>query len=314
MVLSLAFIISFIAAAVFLLVSILVFSQVVEAMEFTLPAVTTFTTQTIIPATFGFNTTCGGSAPTGFQCSPPTIKRFLTTSNSASTCPSGTTGSDGFTNQFKAANGTNGICSAPTFTYDITEIPNSADILSILFRITVNEVMSSGENSEIFEVTKDPATMTDAEGADTVFKRGGASDFSGTTYLDNDDFSTATGTGKIRTLSTTAETDLETALSGGQNFLTYAFNYEDSPNRHSTAKTVRYGNVPPSFPFDNPLVQINYTTTQININVIPFTAEEQRELDTFTNAQNIGFTVIGILPITLFFALFAILSPRLEWQ
>jgi len=43
-----------------------------------------------------------------------------------------------------------------------------------------------------------------------------------------------------------------------------------------------------------------------------FTPSEQQEIDTFNNAQAIGFTVIGIFPIALFFALFSIFSGRIE--
>lgn len=43
-----------------------------------------------------------------------------------------------------------------------------------------------------------------------------------------------------------------------------------------------------------------------------FTPSEQSQIDTFTNAQAIGFTVIGILPVVLFFALFSIFSGRFE--
>lgn len=43
-----------------------------------------------------------------------------------------------------------------------------------------------------------------------------------------------------------------------------------------------------------------------------FTSTEQSQLDTFENAQAIGFTVIGILPVALFFALFSIFSGRFE--
>ncbi len=42
------------------------------------------------------------------------------------------------------------------------------------------------------------------------------------------------------------------------------------------------------------------------------TPSQQQEIDTFNNAKNIGFTVIGILPVALFFALFAIFSGRIE--
>lgn len=306
MVLSLAFILSFIGAAVALLIGILVFSEVSEAMAFSLPPVITI--PTVFPDLFGFDSNCIANF---LPCEPPTIKRFLTTSATGSACPSGTTGSDPFTNQFKRDSVGSGICSAPTFTYDTTTIPDDADVTSILFRINVNEVQGAGENSQIFEVTKDPATMTDTEGTDTVFKRGGAGDFSGTVYLANDDFSTATGTGKIRTLSTTAETDLETALSSGQNFISYAFNFENA-TRASVSKNVRYGDIPAQFPFDNPKIQINFTTIQDVI--VPFTSDEQRELDTFNNAKLIGFTVIGIFPIALFFLLFAIFDTRMGGQ
>ena len=44
----------------------------------------------------------------------------------------------------------------------------------------------------------------------------------------------------------------------------------------------------------------------------PLTAGEQQEIDTFENARNIGFTVVGILPVALFFALFSIFSGRIE--
>jgi len=44
----------------------------------------------------------------------------------------------------------------------------------------------------------------------------------------------------------------------------------------------------------------------------PLTPEEQQQVDTFSNAQAIGFTVIGILPVALFFALFSIFSGRIE--
>ena len=43
-----------------------------------------------------------------------------------------------------------------------------------------------------------------------------------------------------------------------------------------------------------------------------FTPTEQSQVDTFENAKAIGFTVIGILPVALFFALFSIFSGRFE--
>jgi len=43
-----------------------------------------------------------------------------------------------------------------------------------------------------------------------------------------------------------------------------------------------------------------------------FTPSEQSQIDTFNNAQAIGFTVIGILPVVLFFALFSLFSGRIE--
>lgn len=39
---------------------------------------------------------------------------------------------------------------------------------------------------------------------------------------------------------------------------------------------------------------------------------DQQQVDTFNNAQAIGFTVVGILPVALFFALFSIFSGRIE--
>jgi len=49
-------------------------------------------------------------------------------------------------------------------------------------------------------------------------------------------------------------------------------------------------------------------------NLLPLILSEsdQQQVDTFNNAQVIGFTVIGILPIALFFALFSIFSGRIE--
>jgi len=44
----------------------------------------------------------------------------------------------------------------------------------------------------------------------------------------------------------------------------------------------------------------------------PLTAQEQQQVDTFNNATAIGFTVVGILPVALFFALFSIFSGRIE--
>lgn len=42
------------------------------------------------------------------------------------------------------------------------------------------------------------------------------------------------------------------------------------------------------------------------------TPAEQQQVDTFNNALNIGFTVIGIVPVALFFFLFAIFGGRLN--
>jgi len=49
-------------------------------------------------------------------------------------------------------------------------------------------------------------------------------------------------------------------------------------------------------------------------NLLPLILSEsdQQQVDTFNNAQVIGFTVIGILPVALFFALFSIFSGRIE--
>lgn len=44
----------------------------------------------------------------------------------------------------------------------------------------------------------------------------------------------------------------------------------------------------------------------------PLTPSQQQQVESFNNARAIGFTVIGIMPIALFFGLFTILSPRLE--
>jgi len=70
-------------------------------------------------------------------------------------------------------------------------------------------------------------------------------------------------------------------------------------------------------------VTMNSTTTQNDAGItnsvnlkntqpLVLSSESQREHDTFNNAQLIGFTVIGVLPIALFFALFTILSGRME--
>jgi len=42
----------------------------------------------------------------------------------------------------------------------------------------------------------------------------------------------------------------------------------------------------------------------------PLTPTEQNQIETFNQALNVAFTVIGILPVALFFALFAIFSGR----
>jgi len=49
-------------------------------------------------------------------------------------------------------------------------------------------------------------------------------------------------------------------------------------------------------------------------NLLPLILSEsdQQQVDTFNNAQAIGFTVVGILPVALFFALFSIFSGRIE--
>lgn len=69
-------------------------------------------------------------------------------------------------------------------------------------------------------------------------------------------------------------------------------------------------------------VTMNTTTTNNDTgitnapltNLLPLILSEsdQQQVDTFNNAQVIGFTVIGVLPIALFFALFSIFSGRIE--
>jgi len=55
-------------------------------------------------------------------------------------------------------------------------------------------------------------------------------------------------------------------------------------------------------------------TNAVLTNLLPLILSEsdQQQVDTFNNAQVIGFTVIGILPVALFFALFSIFSGRIE--
>jgi len=282
MVLSLAFILAFIGAAVALLVGILIFSEVAEAMALTLPVLSVTTT----PDSSGFLVGVDQA-----------IKRFSTNSSAGSTCPLGSGSSDigNVARKILYSSSTSGICKSPTYTFDLTSIPNNPTVTSMTLRIDVLS-NANAQNAQIFQVTKDTSTLTDAEGTDTVFKRGGAGDFSGTTYISNDPFTTTNGQNKLIVLPTTAHTDLEADLSSTRFIL--ALNYQN-PIRVAGDSFTTFGDTE---------LEVNFTT----ITIVPFTAGEQQEIDTFNNALNIGFTVIGILPVALFFALFAIFSGRIE--
>jgi len=54
------------------------------------------------------------------------------------------------------------------------------------------------------------------------------------------------------------------------------------------------------------------TVTAQSLLPLVLTSQDQVQVDTFNNAQAIGFTVVGILPVALFFALFSIFSGRIE--
>ncbi len=125
--------------------------------------------------------------------------------------------------------------------------------------------------------------------------------------------------GTIDNESTCARTaNLVTGLGLGDELRSLAFSTTDSifygglDNEFISITTSGSGTIINPTAFSGEGGRMKGTAIIGGSSTIPLTPSQQQEVDTFNNAVNIGFTVIGILPVALFFALFSIFSTRLE--
>lgn len=257
MVLSLAFILAFIGSAVALLIGILIFSEVSEAMALTLPTAIEESVQVTVEND-NINlvqnvASSGGSVSDVFRSTLPLdvvtgetvqIARFL----------------------FASGEGTVGHITT-THLYD-----QSLNLLATSNQVTVPSL--SGGNVFLANFTFNHLIVD--SGVTEVFVA--------LQYGDN----------------TSGETKA-TINDFGESV------FRDTGNTYPT----------PPDPFVNDFLQQSNIAMWTEIDKLTsgvgtLTPAQQKEVDTFNNALNIGFTVIGILPVALFFALFAIFSGRTE--
>jgi len=216
-------------------------------------------------------------------------KRFSTNSSSASTCPTGTSSSNvgSGARQISFSGLTSGFCKSPTLAFDISSIPNSTVITGMTLRIDVLS-NSNPQIIQIFQITKDPFTMTDQEGTDSVFQRGGG--FNGTIYITSSTIGLTNGLDKILVLPTTAHTDLRESLLQGQSEFFLAFNYDDLVTRGNNDSFVTFGNIELEVTFDTTPPVISTTVPQ----PIPFNiTEEDSQKILLTASQDIGGVTVS---------------------
>ena len=223
---------------------------------------------------------------TGFLSALPDGKRFATNSSSGTTCPTGT-GSQVASKAILFDGLTAGSCRSPTFTFDITSIPDNTIVVNMTLRIDVIGV-SLEQSIQIFQITKDPFTMTDQEGTDSVFQRAGG--FNGTIYITNSNIGLTSGLDKILVLPITAHTDLRESLLQGQTRFILAFNYDDLVTRGNNDSFVTFGNIELEVTFDSTPPVISTTVPQ----PVPFNiTEEDSQKILLTASQDIGGVTVN---------------------
>ncbi len=315
---NLAFVISLVASAVVLIVSITIFSDVVEAMEATLPVSVAGSSPSIDNNWYGTNWDREGSL----------------------TCNTYQTGADGDVNvQSDHISATNnrvsgGGCVFNMFkTFEASEVEGKLltvdnerinSLSSVFSRIEIFDgsynLTDFGVNNGLVDLKGNGVLQTCLTSTTIAFARTNT-----TCTIDTSSSSTS-----FVTIVMTLEDANNTLLENIINYNIYGITIEDigtwditnlgSPSTDtdifiSTDDGQTFGSagetmliseegliVPDDFTLDP-----NATSPST-----PLSSSEQQQVDTFNNARAIGFTVIGIMPIALFFALFTILDPRMS--
>ena len=100
--------------------------------------------------------------------------------------------------------GGNDDCSRAFFEYNVSSIPDNADIENVEFHFDISTVLSSNRNCDYMQMDVRPSVSSDADVWEDITN--------GTVYLSDDDTCTTTGNDKSVTLYGTVASDLESSL------------------------------------------------------------------------------------------------------
>jgi len=247
MVLSLAFILAFIGAAVALLIGIIIFSEVEDALVSVisvsgLPLSQEFLDQDVGKEAINLSTVIVGAT------------REIGTSSDTTSSTCSTVGANPLsaTKEItREPSGSDGNCRGLMFAFDAPEsttgITNNAIINSMVMRFDITGVQNP-DTLQIFQVTALGGSLSNQERYDTAFLRGGALDKSGNIYVTNSNVTLSNGNDKLVPLPQQAITDLE-AIIKRQTFLTLnslvmGFNFDDTTSRGASLSRIEFSSIP----------------------------------------------------------------------
>jgi len=312
MVLSLAFILAFIGAAVALLIGIIIFSDIAEAMALTLPVqVIGDDTPATVDNTWGLRE----HDVSAVALEDPSVDFFLQkdpTTNNRSVLWIDHDPASSFGNAY------------------VMKTFNKEDIIDRQISLEWLLNISGGKSIiSIYDGAYDHTSLADFPNASTITLKGGG-------LCDQIIINNSLATFQIATLNinlacstlpqvtiivyaedqnrfTFTATKVDYIEISGLKRWDFDCNFINPANCSGAGTTVFYtatGSLDDNGTVDATLIDpVNATQPQV---LIPFTEGEQQQVDTFNNALNIGFTVLGILPVALFFFLFMIFGGRVE--
>ena len=304
MVLSLAFILAFVASAIVLLIGIVIFSEVVEGMEITLPLPSTPTItfddqwqvreQQFFPAINGTN-----GLGDDINITPP----FETRSEASER---------GWLHVFKVFDKSDIIGKDLEITWNLSRNFNS---IEPAFQIKVIDGSYDRNVASDFPLNNNTDGFSlplKGAGILNIFTRDGSPQGD---FTDSISMTLVGSTESKVTVSMTLRDESGLGDAFPNNIIgAFNFPFELSEIKVGTDTWTWDSSASISMAItgtenDLGVTNANFTGTTTTLT---FTSSEQQQIDTFNNAQAIGFTVIGILPVALFFALFSIFSGRFE--
>jgi len=302
MVLSLAFILAFVFSAIVLLIGIIIFSEIADAMELTLPIIPT---QPPLPALSLGNLTANDE----WQLREQQIDADVTVAD----CRYGLVNNVLTTQITLPAKGNRYFC-------DVFKVFDKADIIGKTLSVTWQ---AGGDQ---FNNQNEAICVLDG-----AFDRNNATQFPPTNFGANLCGQSST-LGRLHFITQnniplTTDSIVMTLAGSTQEQVTIFVLVKDSSASFRIFMSIHEISISElaKWDWDSPPATLTMAVTGTNndlgvtnpklSNLLPtpqLPSDQQQELDTFNNAKAIGFTVIGILPVALFFALFSIFSGKIE--